>query len=186
MKTRLSLSLLAVALGTAGAVAQSAPSAADTQASAEMRQSQGSYWSVCFGGSADKNPFAMVKINTITSLSRQRYLLNGTMSVWELVIDTTGNNSIRIYYIDTPGSKAGAAGDLASKMPGLSYARENMGLNGAECVTKTYPESTHTHTVEYRVLNLDALKRIQKSLMRSMATGRGDTLMLPAEDCPAS
>lgn len=186
MKTSLSLSLLAAVFATSGAMAQSAPSAADMQASAEMKQSQGIYWSVCFGGSADKNPFAMIKINTITSLSRQRYLLNGTMNVWELVIDTTGNNSIRIYYIDTPGGKAGAAGDLASRMPGLSYAKEAAGLNGAECVTKTYPDSTHTHTVEFRVLSLDALKKIQKSLMRSMAIGRGDTLMLPAEDCPSS
>lgn len=186
MKSYFSLVLSALVLGAPAVVAQSAPSTADTQAPAEMRQSQGMYWAVCFGGSADKNPFAMVKIDTITSLSRQRYLLNGTTCVWELVIDTTGNNSIRIYYIDTPGGKAGVAGDLASKMPGLSYVKETMGLNGAECVTKTYPEATHTHTVEFRVLNLDALKKIQKSIMRSMATGRGDTLMLPAEDCPAS
>lgn len=186
MKTCSSFALLVCAFGIATAAGQSTPSAADMKPSTEMKESQGLYWSVCFGGTADKNPFAMVKINTITSLTRQRYLLNGTMSVWELVIDTTGNNSIRIYYIDSPGSKIGNTGDLSSKMPGLSYAKEAMGLNGAECVTKTYPESTHSHTVEFRVLSLEALKRIQKSVMRSMATGRGDTLMLPAEDCPAS
>ncbi len=163
-----------------------AQSSADLQPSSEMRQSQGIYWSVCFGGSAEKNPFVMVKLNTITSLSRQRYLLNGSLNVWELVIDTTGNNSIRIYCIEAPGGKAGMTADLASKVPGMSYVKDAVGLNGAECVTKTYPESTHTHTVEFRVSNPDALKKIQKSLIKALAMGRGETLMLPAEDCPAS
>lgn len=169
-----------------GASFSQAQSAADMQPAAEMRQAQGIYWSACFGGSAEKNPFVMVKINTITSISRQRYLLNGSLNVWELVIDTTGNNAIRIYCIETPGGKAGMTADLASRVPGMSYVKEAGGLNGTECVTKTYPESTHAHSVEFRVQTPEALNKIQKSLMKALSTGRGDTLMLPAEDCPAS
>lgn len=183
MNKCLSLPLLAALMGAPFSQAQSA---ADTQPGAEMRKAQGIYWSACFGGSAEKNPFVTVKINTITSISRQRYLLNGSLSVWELVIDTTGNNAIRIYCIEAPGGKAEMTADLASKVPGMSYVKEAGGLNGTECVTKTYPESTHAHTVEFRVQTPAVLNKIQKSLMKALSEGKGDTLMLPAEDCPAS
>ena len=183
MNKCLFLPLLAALTGAPFSQAQTAPA---PQTSSEMRQAQGIYWSVCFGGCIEKAPFAMVKINTITSFSKQRYLLNGTLNVWELVIDTAGNNAIRIYCIEAPGSKAERLGNLTTQIPGMSTIKNNVGLDGTECVTKTYPESTHTHTIEFRVLNPEALNKIQKSLMKALSTGRGETLNLPAADCPAS
>ncbi|MCD8071190.1 MAG: hypothetical protein LUE08_07405 [Akkermansiaceae bacterium] len=166
----------------------SSGSSSSSSVSSEMQQTQGAYWSVCFGGNAENAPYILLRLNSVTSVSKQRYLLNGTMSVWELSIDTTGNNAIRIYYIETPGSGSSSTvsnvSSAVSRLGGSTYVQRAGLLNGAECVTKTYPESTHAHTVEFRVKNVEALNNIQKSLMRCLSRGKGDTLTLPSSDCP--
>lgn len=150
--------------------------------SSEMR----GCWMLVCGSCPKVSPFVLVRLNTLTSVSKQRYLLNGTMNVWELVIDTTGNNTIRIYCIDA-GDKAKSVTESSfRKNVGAAISRNVGVLDGSECVTKTYPESTHAHSVELRVKSLDTINKIQESLMKAMQTGRGETLNLSADECPQS
>lgn len=141
-------------------------------------------WTLVCGRCPKVSPFVTIRLNTLTSVSKQRYLLNGTMNVWELVIDTTGNNTIRIYCIDAGEKAKSVAGSSLRKNVGAAISRNTGLLDGSECVTKAYPESTHAHSVEFRVKSLDTINKIQESLFKAMQSGYGESLCLSADECP--
>ena len=89
------------------------------------------------------------------------------MRVTELNIDTTGNALTRFYYIEplTPQTP------LASVQTAMQHAQETAEQAASHLgqeppwkkVVKSYPTTTHAHTIEYRVDSKDQLQKIFQS-----------------------
>jgi len=130
-----------------------------------------------------------VRIQQVTSVGFSRYTVEGGFRVTELVIDTTGNNSIRIYAIEHIVQAAGgntapqtAIGILQDKVQeAANHAASVMG--GSEVVDdmtstmvfKKYPEATHAHTIEYRVATPKEVYDIYRSADSAWESGQGGT-----------
>jgi len=95
------------------------------------------------------------------------YVVDGAARVTEMNVDTTGNALARFYYLEpiTPQTPLGIGQSTINKLQEL--ATEASTRTGQEevwkKVSKTYPGSTHAHTVEFRVESKDELIKIFKS-----------------------
>lgn len=133
------------------------------------------FWEANVGGGQ-----FMVALNHITSISRHRYILDGSLLVDEVTIDTNGQALARFYYI-TPvtdemrGSGIGAAaGRLADR--GRELVERGGQVTGTrihEMVQKKFPQTTHAKQIEYRVLSSQALGQLYGSARTAWRTGRG-------------
>ncbi len=136
-------------------------------------------------------PGGTVKVRTqqVTSVSFSRYTVEGGFRVTELVIDTTGNNSIRIYAIEHAIQAAGgntapqtAIGALQDKVQEAANHAASV-VGGADTVSdmastmviKKYPEATHAHTIEYRVATPKEVYDIYRSADSAWESGQGGT-----------
>lgn len=121
-----------------------------------------------------------VPLGRITSVSRHRYVLDGSVIVDEVVVDTTGQALVRFYHI-TPitdemrGSGLGnAAGRLVDR--GKELIDRGSQISGSEIhnmVQKTFPHTTHAKQIEFRILSLQALGALHESVKKAWCTGRG-------------
>ncbi len=131
--------------------------------------SAAAFWT-CIVGSAGK-AVTMVKLSTITSVSKQTYMLNNNMQIREVTIDTLGNNTIRFYCTTS---------EQANRMAGrLSNTRDlvDRHTEGATRYPgKKYPEATHSHNVEFQVSSAATLDQIYDSVANAWQKNRGCTL----------
>lgn len=114
----------------------------------------------------------------VMSVSCHTYELAGGMRVWEVTVSERSSNIVRFYYskpIETTPATAGSPSEegvggkldtldgKSSAKPGspASTARESKLLAP---VRKNYPETTHAHTIEYRVADLTELDGIYSYL----------------------
>lgn len=119
----------------------------------------------------------MVAVDRIGAISKTQYLLDGGLLCTEVVIDTLGGQSLtRIYHI-VPATEAVAA-NAATKI--VDRAKEVLDNNAArtgsklhELVQKSYPATTHAHTVEFRVMQLQDLEALYASLKNAWTSGKG-------------
>jgi hypothetical protein len=101
----------------------------------------------------------MVALSSIASVSIHDYLVDGTLSVTEVVVDTRGTTTCRFYCLNkltipTPGGIG-----QSSMQEGLKQAERlaetATGTTGTTApwkqVVKNYPTTTHAHTVEFRL-----------------------------------
>jgi hypothetical protein len=120
-----------------------------------------------------------VALRSIVSVSTHEYVVDNTARVTELNIDTQGNMAVRFYYIEamTPKAPLGVGQSMIDKMSDL--AKEAAGRTGQDeiwkRVTKNYPTTTHSHTIEYRIDSEDELKKIFSSVQTAFETGQGAT-----------
>ncbi len=124
----------------------------------------------CIVGSACEM-IVMVKLSTITSVSKQTYMLEGTQKIKEVTIDTTGNNSIRFYCLSS--NRAAQALDT------LSNARRvaNKHTEGAGSYpSKKYPDATHSHNIEYQVGSPAQLDSIYESVTHAWVKNQAAVL----------
>lgn len=119
----------------------------------------------------------MVAVDRIGAISKTQYLLDGGLLCTEVVIDTLGGQSLtRIYHV-VPATEAVAA-NAATKI--VDRAKEVLDNNAArtgtklhELVQKSYPATTHAHTVEFRVMHLEDLEALYASLKATWTSGKG-------------
>jgi hypothetical protein len=119
----------------------------------------------------------MVAVDRIGAISKTQYLLDGGLLCTEVVIDTLGGQSLtRIYHV-VPATEAVAA-NAATKI--VDRAKEVIDNNAArtgsklhELVQKSYPATTHAHTVEFRVMQLQDLEALYSSLKSAWTSGKG-------------
>ena len=129
-----------------------------------------------------------VHMQRITSVSFSRYTVEGGFRVTELVIDTYGNNSIRIYAVENAVEAAGtgvgqtAIGALQDKVQtAANHAASVVGGGDAlsdlnsTMVMKKYPEATHAHTVEYRLPKPKDVYDAYQSVDGAWESGHGST-----------
>ncbi len=113
----------------------------------------------------------VVKLASITSISKQTYMLEGSQKVTEVTIDTEGNNSIRFYCVASARAnsaleRAANARDLVDKHTG----------SASKFPAKAYPEATHSHNIEYQVSTPAQLNRIYESVTHAWVKNISSTL----------
>lgn len=82
-----------------------------------------------------------VALDHITSISKHSYIIDGNISVTEVVIDTSGNALTRFYYLE-PVAQGNS--DLGAKISQrgkelLDKVSERTGVNASSAVVKTIP-----------------------------------------------
>lgn len=109
-----------------------------------------------------------IAVSQIVSVAIHPYLLNGENLVTEVTIDTTGNNTIRFYYVHPdddkpdytdPESVMKSAKKRLSQRPSQPKAQAK-----AAIASLKFPEGAYAHTIEYQVSSLETLDTIFKSL----------------------
>jgi len=110
----------------------------------------------------------VVALNSIVSVAMHEYIVDGVARVTEMNVDTAGNALARFYFIEpmTPQSPLGIGQSTINKLQEM--ATDASTRTGQEevwkKVSKTYPGSTHAHTIEFRVESLDELKKLFDSV----------------------
>lgn len=109
-----------------------------------------------------------IAVSQIVSIAMHPYLLNGENLVTEVTIDTTGNNTVRFYYVHPddektdytdPESVVKSARKRLSQRPSQPKAQEN-----AAIASLKFPEGAYAHTIEYQVSSIETLDAIFKSI----------------------
>lgn len=130
-----------------------------------------SFWEAKLGGGE-----FVVALERITSVSRHKYVLDGAVIVDEVTIDTTGQGLVRFYFLTpiTSGVPGAAAAQVAEKAIGLvDSAARTAGSDLQNMVVKKYPLTTHTKTIEYRLLSEGQLNVLFQSVKTAWQTGKG-------------
>lgn len=118
----------------------------------------------------------LVALSKITSISQHEYLLDGTLVVNEVVIDTLGDSLVRIYHITPAAENSTLATPRKVIERGrdlLERAGQRTGTDVENSVHKTYPVTTHAKIIEFRVRDLQTLNALVGSARRAWMSGRG-------------
>jgi hypothetical protein len=126
-----------------------------------------------------------VALRAIVSVSLHEYVVDGVARVNELNIDTQGNMAARFYYLEPTAAKS-PLGVGQSAIDRISDLAKEAGQRvGAEevwqRVVKSYPTTTHAHTIEYRVESEDQLKQIFTSAQGAFESGKSATFTPPSQ-----
>lgn len=118
----------------------------------------------------------MVALDKITSVSRHKYLLDGTLIVDEVTVDTVGQSLARFYYASpvseaTPRNVAKDAVDRGREL--LDKATDHVNVDVQDMVVKKYPETSHAKSIEYRILTEAELTALYNSVHGAWESGKG-------------
>ncbi len=107
-----------------------------------------------------------IAVPSITSVAQHSYLLNGVTPISQVTIDTTGNNTIRFYYVhsDELGKDPAALAKLLNpdtvraKGSGITAEGKN-----SELPSVKFPEGTYSHSVEFQLEAPEQLTKLYKT-----------------------
>lgn len=123
----------------------------------------------------------MVALDRIASISVHEYLLDSTLIVHEMTVDTNGRALARFYHIQ-PVTDAMDRSEVTRVAERAREAADRVaqraGTDVQNMAQKQYPTTTHAGTIEYRILDLRDLDAMYNSLKKSWETGRGRTLTI--------
>lgn len=116
----------------------------------------------------DRDNEVTVAASTITSISKHNFMLDGTMLVSEVTIDTTGNNSIRFYCVQEDDAQkiltAKTPQDAARQVTGRATKEiRNGGRRNSDepsVPSIKFPEGVYAHTIEFQVDSPMILQKI--------------------------
>lgn len=119
----------------------------------------------------------MIAVDRIGSISKTQYLLDGGLIVHEVVIDALGGQALtRIYHVApvTDAMAQNTASKIVDRVREVTdKAANRAGTRIHEMVEKNYPTTTHAHTVEFRVMDVQDLDALYASVKSSWITGKG-------------
>lgn len=118
----------------------------------------------------------MVALDRISSISKHTYIMEGGLSVTEVVVDTSGNSLCRFYHIAPISDKAlsGAAKGITERGKGIvDQITKPTGINPGSTVTKHYPTTTHAKTIEFHISSEADLTALYESVKKSWTNNRG-------------
>jgi len=119
----------------------------------------------------------MVALGRISNIGIHEYVANGSARVFEVTIAADGAALARFYYMEpitdkTPlnvgqivADRLKSSADEIGKRTGLGDAWQK--------VVKDYPNTTHAHTVEFRLDYKDDLDKLFASVQKAWENGRG-------------
>ncbi len=121
----------------------------------------------------------LVRSNQIVALSKHEYVADGTARVVEVNLTLNSNLTVRFYFLEPVRLEGGGvigagqqAIDRARALVQDAAGRVSPTLTEPK-VVKSYPVSTHAHTVEFVLGSEDRLNSLHASLERSFRTGQG-------------
>ncbi|GAA5122493.1 hypothetical protein JIN84_10095 [Luteolibacter yonseiensis] len=118
----------------------------------------------------------MVPLDRIVSVSRAKYVLDGTLIVDEVTVDTVGQALARFYFISPisdslPGNTAADVTARSKELVDKSAERAGVGVQ--DMVVKKYPDTTHAKSIEFRILSEKDLTGLYNSVRNAWESGRG-------------
>jgi len=125
-----------------------------------------------------------VAIRNILSVSIHDYVVDGVARVTEMNVETPGSTEVRFYYLEalTPTSPIGAGQSALDKVQELATEASNRLNPGEEPpwekVVKTYPTTTHAHTVEFRLDTKEDLQSLFNSAEQAFRMNQNTEIML--------
>jgi hypothetical protein len=135
-----------------------------------------------------------VAIRSIISVSTHEYVVDGVARVTEMNIETPGNVEVRFYYLEptvttTPGGVGQSLIDKAQALANEAAGQVNPGEEPPwEKVVKSYPATTHAHTVEYRLDTEDDVQTLFNSAEKAFRLNQNTEVKVdsptPAPDSP--
>jgi hypothetical protein len=116
-----------------------------------------------------------VALRSISAVSSHEYLIDGGVRVTEVNIATNGSLLARFYYLEpntniAPTAPGAAVIDRAQSL--VTDAASRTGVDVWQKVIKSYPTSTHAHTVEYRLSSKESLQALFSSAEQAFLTGK--------------
>jgi len=122
-----------------------------------------------------------VNLGNITAISKHSYVLDGTLLVTEVTVDTTGTSLARFYYIEpiTKDTEFNALARFQQRADELrKRAQSRAGTQADEMAQKSYPTTTHAKTIEFRIMHEGTLNALYGSLYRAWDTDKGRTFRI--------
>ncbi len=119
----------------------------------------------------------------MVSVSLHEYIVDGVARVTEANIDTTGNALVRFYHLEplTPQSPMTIGQSVVNKLQEMTTeAADRTGQEEPwKKVAKTFPGSTHAHTIDFRVESKETLRKLVESADNALKNGRDTTFKAP-------
>lgn len=118
----------------------------------------------------------IVRLSAITSVSIHEYIVDNAARVTEVNIGTSGSEMVRFYVIEPNVPKA--PGNIGQSVIDKAEEKANELLNRTKMdetwskVMKSYPTTTHAHTIEYRLPTRDTLDKLFESIQDSWLNQR--------------
>ncbi|MGC6460055.1 MAG: hypothetical protein ACON4R_17015 [Akkermansiaceae bacterium] len=122
-----------------------------------------------------------VGLSAITSVSKHSYVLDGTLLVTEVTVDTTGTALARFYYIEpiTKDTAFNALDRIQKRAEQLRQrGQQRSGTKADEMAQKSYPTTTHARTIEFRIMNEVELNALYSSVYQAWISGKGRTFRI--------
>jgi hypothetical protein len=121
----------------------------------------------------------LVKLDRISFASKHEYVGNGAARVVEVTLGSDTSVVARFYWLeplgkDTPIAAGNVIINRAEQLSKDVAGRVSPSLGKIQ-VIKDYPNTTHSHTVEYALQTPEALNSLYSSMMAAINTGRGRT-----------
>lgn len=117
-----------------------------------------------------------IALNSISSVSQHEYLVDGAARVSEVTISATGPSLARFYFIEpvaaqSPVGLGQSIVESAKERAAMLTERTGTGEVWTR-VVKSYPATTHAHTVEYRLESREQLDALFRSALDSWKWNR--------------
>jgi hypothetical protein len=125
-----------------------------------------------------------VAIRNIISVSIHDYVVDGVARVTEMNIETPGTTEARFYYLEpiTPSSPIAEGQSALDKVQELATEAAGRLSPGEEPpwekVVKSYPTTTHAHTVEYRLDTKDDLQNLFNSAEQAFRLNQNTEIVM--------
>ena len=124
----------------------------------------------------------VVALRSIIAISLHEYIVDASARVTEMNVDTGGNALVRFYYLEPISPQT----PVATAQAIVSQAQETGGDAAAQTdhsdiwkkVSKTYPGSTHAHTIEFRVESKEQLQKLFQSADRAWRQNTDDAVTI--------
>ncbi len=118
----------------------------------------------------------LVALSRITSVSRHKYVLDAAVIVDEVTVDTEGQSLARFYFISpatAAGPQSGTADLAARALEIANSAASEHGSSVQDMVQKKYPLTTHSKSIEYRMMTEAQLSALYLSVKTAWQNNDG-------------
>ena len=122
------------------------------------------------------NGHYMVALDRICNISMHEYVLDGTLVINEVTVDTSGRAIARFYHIAPITDSMGNNEVKRITEKGLELldrASNRVDSDIHNMAQKNYPTTTHAGMIEYRILDLKDLEALYNSLKKAWESGKG-------------
>lgn len=117
----------------------------------------------------------LVALRSIVSVSSHEFVVDGAARVTEVTVATASTVEARFYFLEPLTTNSPVSSTLEQLQQRVQDLSASHGPTDAvwQKVVKTYPTTTHAHTVEYRLANKADLQSLRQSVEQSWTTGKG-------------